>query len=169
MRSRLDDRDATIAELRGRSRRRDRSVQAHATRAIAARVGRIVDTRDRLSAVSAELAAVTSGRDDRTHGDAAAERIAELQERVASLGDRCDRLTAQRQELTDRNAQLVSEHNRLAAVVRRLAGDRTRFLTVVDQWDTLASRLAATVTSGRSLSTGDRAIVTTWALWKKST
>jgi len=164
VRSRLADRDRTISEMRARSRSRDRSVQAHARRAIVARVGRIVDTRDRLSAVKAELEAVTAETDDR-----AATMIADLQARLSAAGDRYDRLAADRQALEDRHAQLVTEHNRAAAVVRRLAADRTRFVTVLDQWDTLAGRLARTAAEGRSLTSADRTIVTTWAEWKKTT
>lgn len=164
VRSRLANRDRTISEMRARSRSRDRSVQAHARRAIVARVGRIVDTRDRLSAVKAELEAVTAETDDR-----AATMIADLQARLSAAGDRYDRLAADRQALEDRHAQLVTEHNRAAAVVRRLAADRTRFVTVLDQWDTLAGRLARTAAEGRSLTSADRTIVTTWAEWKKTT
>lgn len=164
VRSRLADRDRTISEMRARSRSRDRAVQAHARRAIVARVGRIVDTRDRLSAVKAELEAVTAETDDR-----AATMISDLQARLSAAGDRYDRLAADRQALEDRHAQLVTEHNRAAAVVRRLAADRTRFVTVLDQWDTLACRLARTAAEGRSLTSADRTIVTTWAEWKKTT
>lgn len=169
VRSRLADRKRTISELRARSRSRDRSVQAHARRAITARVGRIVDTRDRLAAVKAELEAVTAETGDRADSDRAAAMIADLQARLTAAGDRYDRLTADRQALDDRHAQLVTEHNRLAAVVRRLAADRSRFVTVRDQWDTLAGRLAKSAAEGRSLTSADRTIVTTWAEWKKTT
>lgn len=169
VRSRLADRDRTISEMRARSRSRDRSVQAHARRAIVARVGRIVDTRDRLAAVKAELEAVTAETDDRADSDRAAAMIADLQARLSAAGDRYDRLAADRQALEDRHAQLVTEHNRAAAVVRRLAADRIRFVTVLDQWDTLAGRLARSAAEGRSLTSADRTIVTTWAEWKKTT
>lgn len=148
-----------------RSRKRERQHQAHAQRAITARVKNLVATRDRLTSVTAELDAATADHVDRSDLETAAQQIVDLETRLATVTDRHRALSGQFEQLRDRYQALVTDYNKAALSLSDLARDRHRFRPVIDAWDTLAGRLANSGPSGQ-LTPGDREIVRTWALWK---
>lgn len=167
-RSRLRTRDRSLLEAKKQHRRAHWSVTGHAHRAVRSQVSRIVDTRDRLAAVTATLEDQMSGKVDRSDLELAARQIVDLQRRVSETGDRYDRLAATHQELRDRYDRLASKASQLREALDRLTGDRARFRTVLAQWDVLAGRLARSSRNTR-LSEGDRAIVRTWSAWSQLT
>lgn len=167
-RSRLRTRDRSLFEAKKQHRRAHRSVTGHAHRAVRSQVSRIVDTRERLTAVTAALEDQMSGKVDRSDLELAARQIVDLQRRVSDAGDRYGRLAATHQELRDRYDRLASKASQLREALDRHIGDRARFRTVLAQWDVLAGRLARSSRS-TTLSEGDRAIVRTWSAWSQLT
>lgn len=148
-----------------KARKRERQQQAHAQRAITARLKNLVSTRDRLAAVTADLDAATTGTTDRTDLEIAAQQILDLQNRLATITDRYQALTGQYSQLRDRYETLVTDYNKVAKKLTDLARDRERLKPVIDAWDTLADRLARSAKPA-ALSPGDRQIVRMWATWK---
>lgn len=148
-----------------KARKRERQQQAHAQRAITARVKNLVSTRDRLAAVTSDLAAATTGRTDRTDLEIAAQQILDLQNRMATVTDRHQTLTGQYTQLRDRYESLVTDYNKAVTKLNDLARDRQRFRPVIEAWDTLADRLARSAKPA-ALSPGDRELVHMWATWK---
>lgn len=148
-----------------KARKRERQQQAHAQRAITARLKNLVSTRDRLAAVTADLDAATTGTTDRTDLEIAAQQILDLQNRLATITDRYQALTGQYSQLRDRYETLVTDYNKVAKKLTDLARDRERLKPVIDAWDTLADRLARSAKPA-TLSPGDRQIVRMWATWK---
>lgn len=148
-----------------KARKRERQQQAHAQRAITARLKNLVSTRDRLAAVTADLDAATTGTTDRTDLEIAAQQILDLQNRLATITDRYQALTGQYSQLRDRYETLVTDYNKVAKKLTDLARDRERLKPVIDAWDTLADRLARSAKLA-ALSPGDRQIVRMWATWK---
>ncbi|QUL78028.1 hypothetical protein [Brevibacterium sp. SMBL_HHYL_HB1] len=148
-----------------KARKRERQQQAHAQRAITARVKNLVSTRDRLAAVKADLEAATTGPIDRSDLEIAAQQILDLQNRLATVADRQQAVTGQYVELRDRFESLVTEYNKAAQKLSDMARDRQRFRPVIEAWDTLVDRLARSAKPA-ALSPGDREIVRMWATWK---
>lgn len=148
-----------------KARKRERQQQAHAQRAITARLKNLVSTRDRLAAVTADLDAATTGTTDRTDLEIAAQQILDLQNRLTTITDRYQALTGQYSQLRDRYETLVTDYNKVAKKLTDLARDRERLKPVIDAWDTLADRLARSANPA-ALSPGDRQIVRMWATWK---
>lgn len=148
-----------------KARKRERQQQAHAQRAITARVKNLVSTRDRLAAVTADLEAATTGQTDRSDLEIAAQQILDLQNRLATVTDRQQAVAGQYAQLRDRYESLVTEYNKVARTLNDLARDRQRFRPVIEAWDTLADRLARSAKPA-ALSPGDREIVRMWATWK---
>lgn len=170
--SQLADARKTVAAERTQLRRQEvkarkrlRQQQAHAHRAITARVKNLVSTRDRLAAVTADLAAATTGQIDRSDLEIAAQQILDLQNRLATVTDRHQVVTGQYTQLCDRYEALVTDYNQAARTLNDLARDRQRFRPVIEAWDTLADRLARSAKPA-ALSPGDREIVRMWATWK---
>lgn len=148
-----------------KARKRERQQQAHAQRAITARVKNLVATRDRLASVTADLVAATTGQVDRSDLEIAAQQIVDLEKRVATATDRHRALSGQYAELRERFESLVTDYNKAVRRVNEMSRDRQKLLPVIDAWDTLAGRLANSVPTGQ-LSPGDREIVRSWATWK---
>ena len=169
---RLESRLATARErieaTRTKMRRqavKHRKRERHAQRAIIDRLRTLLDTRDRLASVTADLEAAASTQNDRTDLEVAAQQIVDLQKRLATVTDRHQALTGQHTQLRDRYAALVSDYNKAADRLNDLARDRQRFRPVIEAWDTLAGRLAKSAKT-TTLSAGDRAIVRMWATWQ---
>ncbi|WP_231445985.1 hypothetical protein [Brevibacterium zhoupengii] len=148
-----------------KARKRERQQQAHAQRAITARVKNLVATRDRLASVTADLAAATTGHVDRSDLEIAAQQIVDLEKRMATATDRHRALSGQYSELSERFESLVTDYNKAVRRVNEMSRDRQKLRPVIDAWDTLAGRLANSVPAGQ-LSPGDREIVRSWAKWK---
>ena len=159
------DRVEATRTQRRREAVKDRKSQRYAQRAILARVGTLLATRDRLEAVTADLEAASAERSDRTDLEIAAQQIADLQKRLATVTDRYNELTGQHSELRDRYAGLVADYNKAAQRLNDAARDRQRFRPVIDAWNELAGRLARS-SKTTPLSAGDREIVRMWANWQ---
>lgn len=148
-----------------KARKRERQQQAHAQRAITARVKKLVATRDRLASVTADLVAATTGHADWSDLEIAAQQIVDLEKRVATATDRHRALSGQYSELHEKFESLVTDYNKAVRRVNEMSRDRQKLRPVIDAWDTLAGRLANSVPTGQ-LSPGDREIVRSWATWK---
>lgn len=97
-----------------KARKRERQHQAHAHRAITARVKNLVSTRDRLAAVTTDLEVATTGQTDRSDLEIAAQQILDLQKRLATVTDRRQAVAGQYAQLRDRYESLVTEYNKVA-------------------------------------------------------
>lgn len=155
----------TTRTQRRREAVNDQKSQRYAQRAIIDRVGRLLDTRDRLAAVSADLEAAKADPSNRTDLQIAAQQIVDLQKSLAAITDRYNDLSGQHSQLRDRYAGLVSDYNKAADRLNDAARDRQRFRPVIDAWDELAGRLARSAKT-TALSAGDREIVRMWASWQ---
>ncbi|GFZ85551.1 hypothetical protein GCM10011359_13390 [Nesterenkonia alkaliphila] len=160
--ARVEDREATIRDLRTQLARQERMW----VKSSRARARTVLEARDRVAAVTAELASATEGTVDRSHLTRAAERIVDLQHRMNELSGQYDRLVTEHRSLADRYEAMSTDYQALVDIARTLHGDRKRYQTVVEQWNVLAGRLAQQLTGQRG-SKIDRTIVATWANWRK--
>ena len=160
-RERLDAERAKRAREAVKSRKSER----YAERATMSRLRTLLDTRNRLQAVTADLEAGSDDRTDNTDLQVAAQQIVDLQKRLALVTDQYNDLSGQYSALRDRYAALVSDYNQAADRLNDAARDRHRFRPVLEAWDTLAGRLARSAKTAE-LSADDREIVRMWAQWQ---